>query len=178
MVHNLYFYWLCGLISQVGLESRLNLIRYLHTLTFTYLIEMDRNRVGDAVSLRFRFALEKDISYDEIEAAFPFEECSVLEMMVGLAFRCEENLMTDYQKGNRTGEWFSYMLKSLGLYSMTDDAFDEDSARHIVNVFLCRDYCPDGLGGLFYIENSTVDLRDVEIWRQAMLYFTKLIYLR
>ena len=41
--------------------------------------------------------------------------CSVLEMMIALSMRCEEQIMDDPDIGNRTGQWFWDMIDNLGL---------------------------------------------------------------
>ena len=98
------------------------------------------------------------------------EPCSVLEMMVALAIRCEESIMDNPVYGDRTGQWFWNMIVSLGLGSMTDEMYDRDYVDNIVDRFLDRDYSPDGRGGLFTIRNCEYDLRDVEITHQLYWY--------
>ena len=41
-----------------------------------------------------------------ISAYLDNKTCSVLEMMIALAIRCEEHIMDDPDVGNRTGQWF------------------------------------------------------------------------
>ena len=62
------------------------------------------------------------------------------------------------------------MVVSLGLGSMTDDNIDEEYVESVIERFLDRDYEPNGKGGLFTIPNCPYDLRDAEIWFQAMWY--------
>lgn len=129
---------------------------------------MDQNRAEDGVALRYRFACEyPDPSDVERYLDGP---CSVLEMMVALAVRCEENIMDDPNIGNRTRQWFWGMIVSLGLGSMTDDRYDEFYIYETLERFLDREYEPDGHGGLFTIRRCTEDLRDVEIWHQLCWY--------
>jgi hypothetical protein len=96
--------------------------------------------------------------------------CSVLEMMIALAIRCEETIMDDPDIGDRTRQWFWGMIINLGLGGMTDANFDPDFVDDSVLRFLNRDYEPDGRGGLFTIRNCHRDLRDVEIWYQLCWY--------
>ena len=102
-------------------------------------------------------------------------KCSVLEVMYGLALRGEDTIMADEDYGDRASMWFWIMVKSLGLYDMTDDKYDYDFVEHTIARFLERDYEPDGRGGLFTIPNCKRDLRDVDIWMQMSLFFSTLI---
>lgn len=129
----------------------------------------DRNRAEDGVSLRYRFAAYYNI--DEMDAMNALDEpCSILEMMIALAIRCEENIMDDPHVGNRTSQWFWGMIVSLGLGSMTDIRFDRSAVDIIIGRFLEREYEPNGKGGLFTIRHCERDLRDVEIWYQLCWY--------
>jgi hypothetical protein len=139
------------------------------------LIPKDGNRADDGINMRRRFALYRggDDSYDAIISELD-GPCSVLEMMVALAVRCEETIMDDPSKGDRTQQWFWGMITSLGLGSMTDDRFDEFYIDEAIEIFLNREYAPDGRGGLFTIRHCDVDLRRVEIWYQLCKYLDTL----
>ena len=62
------------------------------------------------------------------------------------------------------------MIRNLGLGSMTDVNFDDDYVKDRIEIFLYREYEPDGKGGLFTIKNCDIDLRTVEIWTQLCWY--------
>ena len=96
--------------------------------------------------------------------------CSVLEMLIALAFRCEEHIMTDPDIGNRMGQWFWNMIVSLGLDAMDDSRFHEDRADYILDRFERRDYEPNGAGGLFTLNRPAEDMRRLDIWYQLMHY--------
>lgn len=171
---NEYFDWLynlvCGQRFARGISYRKLLIR-LHDTRFRYSIPRDRNRANDGIDLRYRFILDnynKDM-YDII-IGYLDGPCSVLEMMIALANRCEENIMDDPNVGDRTSQWFWGMVNNLGLGSMTDNRFDRQLIDDRLMVFLNREYEPDGKGGLFTIRNCDRDLRTVEIWHQLCWY--------
>lgn len=169
-VINAYFEWLCDMVCENRYSDTVSyrkLLAYLHDVDFIYLISKDKNRAADGEYLRYRFSLDETHGYLSRYLDGP---CSVLEMMVALAVRCEEAIMDDPQIGNRTGQWFWGMIVSLGLGSMTDDRFDEGYVASIVEQFLYRNYEPNGRGGLFTIKHCDADLRDIEIWTQ-MLWF-------
>ena len=58
---------------------------------------------------------------------------------------------------------------------MTDDIYDRDLVKHKLDIFLHREYEPDGKGGLFYIRDCAEDLREVEIWAQLCWYLDKFV---
>jgi hypothetical protein len=135
---------------------------------------MDRNRAEDGISLRYHYCQERHLSDGETARFMRRDEpCSVLEMMIALARRCEDDIMANSEIGDRTGLWFWDMISSLGLRDMDDIHFDERIVRRAVIRFLERDYAPDGRGGLFYLPELHRDLRDVEIWYQAMWYLSE-----
>ena len=78
--------------------------------------------------------------------------------------------MDDPLLGDRTGQWFWNMIRSLGLGGMYGNRFDIQEADYIIERFLDREYEPDGRGGLFTITDCEDDLRDVEIWHQLWWY--------
>lgn len=176
VVVNDYFDWL---VSLVGMErhsiriSYIKLLARLHDTKFKYTIPKDRNRADDGIDLRYRFA--DDYTDDPNVVRYLMGPCSVLEMMVALAVRCEENIMDDANVGDRTCQWFWGMISNLGLGSMSDDRFDRQYVDDTIARFLNREYDPDGAGGLFRVRNCDCDLRTVEIWYQLCWYLDNLI---
>lgn len=164
---NEYFMWLIGLVCEDRYSEQISykqLLMYLHDMVFRYSIPGDANRADDGVYLRYRFM-------DDTGCTISMQDpCSVLEMLVALSVRCEENIMDDPLIGNRTGQWFWGMIVNLGLGSMLDDRFDGRIVKDVVTTFLDREYDPDGVGGLFTIRDCPCDLRDVEIWHQLCWY--------
>lgn len=165
-VVNSYFNWLYDIVCENRFSEEVSykkLLTQLHNTEFRYTLLMDDNRAEDGLGLRDRFADEYDIPNIEDYLDGP---CSVLEMMIALAVRCEESTMDDPKYGDRTGQWFWLMIGNLGLGPMKDARYDRAHVRSVLKRFLDRKYDPDGKGGLFYIENCNVDLREIEIWHQ------------
>ena len=169
-----YFNWL--MTTAIGGRFREatydKLLIRLSNTPFRYTIERDCNRAEDGIDLRWRFAnlesnayLNADTIMDNLSGA-----CSVLEMMIALAIRCEETIMDDPSYGDRSLQWFWGMIVSLGLGSMTDDLYDDDYVTYILDRFMDRKYEPNGKGGLFTIRGCDRDLRTVEIWYQLCWY--------
>lgn len=177
-LRNRYFTWLYDLVCEKRFAQQISykkLLMNLHNVDFRYSIPNDSNRAEDGVSLRYRFALS--IGYEDApELVIDALEgpCSVLEMMVALALHCEENIMDDPSMGNRTGQWFWGMVVNLGLGNMTDDRFDKHQFMNAIDIFLDREYEPDGRGGLFTVRHCDRDLRSMEIWHQLCRYLNNI----
>ena len=174
-VNNEYFEWIFDLVCGKRYSEYISfrkLLMHLHDTEFTFIIPKDINRAKDGADLRYRFALSLD-SMDILE--YLDGPCSVLEMMVALAIRCEENIMDDPRVGDRTGQWFWGMITNLGLGGMSDDRFDKRYVDGVLDRFLKRRYEPNGRGGLFTILNCDRDLRDIEIWVQLLWYLDNIV---
>ena len=173
-----YFEWMFDLVCERNYANKnlyKKLLTYLHDIEFTYHIINDADRAHDGISLRHRFALRfhsDDYYYIRDCLDGP---CSVLEMIVALAIRCEESIMDDPKIGDRTRQWFWKMIVNLGLGSMTDDKFDEHYVENVIADFLNRDYDSDGRGGLFMVKNSKYDFREMPIWSQMMRYLDTMV---
>lgn len=173
-----YFQWMCQLVyDKKSLRNfpYQRLLQYLNNREFIYILEMDGNRAEDGVDLRYRFGYEESYDSPMITTYLDDRPCSILEMMVALANRCEENIMDDPDFGNRKGKWFWGMIETLGLIDMTDDCFDKNYVDSVIGIFLDREYSPDGKGGLFAIENCKYDMRTVEIWYQMCWYLDTIL---
>ena len=165
-----YYNWIFDQICADKYSSEVSyrsLLAHLHAIPFTYTISTDANRAEDGIELRYRWASIQ--GYDEVPECLD-GPCSVLEMILALALRCEETIMYDPDVGDRTRQWFWVMIKNLGLGGMTDDVYDPELVEEIIDRFLNRDYDPDGTGGLFKVKNCKYDLRRVEIWYQLNWY--------
>ena len=171
---NDYFEWLFDLVCGERYAKQISyrkLLRHLHCLAFQYIIPFDQNRAEDGIGLRYRYALFNGYE-DSPEVVLNVLDgpCTVLEMLIALAIRCEEDIMDDPRFGDRSSQWFWGMIRNLGLGSMKDNNFDEQLVNDVITRFLNREYEPDGRGGLFTIKGCDCDLRDVEIWRQVCWY--------
>ena len=172
-----YFNWMYQLVcTRRYTEGRSYqyLMSYLHHIDFIALMERDLNRIEDGINLRYRFGYETHVDNNRIATYLDDRPCSVLEMMIALAIRCEET-MNDPDIGDRTDRWFWEMIYSLGIQDFYDYRFDKIEVGYILNKFLNREYERNGRGGLFTIENCKRDLRDVEIWYQMGWHLNELI---
>ena len=174
MTNNLQSYeqWLYDIVCKNLFSRNISynhLLSYLGHREFTIIIPNDINRAEDGIDLRLRY---QAFTGEHISRSIP---CSVLEMMIALAIRCEESIMDNPAYGDRTAQWFWSMIRTLGLYSMTDDRFDQEYVDSVIDRFLNREYAPNGEGGLFKIPDCKYDLRKIEIWYQLCWYLDRFI---
>jgi len=130
------------------------LMEYLTETEFVWFVANDDNRARDGEALR-----EKYGSYYR-------GPCTVLEMLIGLASRVEENIMGDPNDVDHTDFWFWAMINNLGLDRYDNRNFKYDSVDFIVKRWLERKYRADGTGGLFPLKYPVENQKDVEIWFQ------------
>lgn len=169
---DLYFTWLYQ--SFVGsLEDRnpehsyWQLAEMLYKTPFTWVILDDANRAEDGKELRELFIKECDIQ--DIEINWLQLECSVLEMMIGLAARCS------FESLGTPGDWFMKFMDNLGIRKFNDHAYiydpsTVDEVTAIIQRLLDRTYEKDGVGGLFPCNNASRDQTQTNLWYQAQGY--------
>lgn len=177
MYREQYILWIYNSIIPEPIrrdDSYLKLIHALHQCKIDHCYQqLDKNRLSDGIDLRNRFIdyiNNDEYGHLKVRPLFEGEPCSVLEMLAAMAIRCEEQLMSVPELGNRSSKWFWEMLVNLGLDDMNDYNFNIDYIMSVVNKFLRRDYAPDGKGGLFYIPNCPSDMRNEELWVQLCWY--------
>lgn len=167
-----YLMWMYDIVCG---EKYVNTTYYtlfekLYNIEFTYILPMDSCRAEDGIDLRYRFGRDAKFSEGLIASYLDDHPCSVLEMMVALAIRVEEHIMTDDDMGNRVGQWFWTMIVNLGLGSMDDSRYNEVVVEDSVQRFMNREIERDGTGGLFKITDPTRDMRSADIWYQMCWY--------
>lgn len=170
-IQDVYFEWMVAKVCPnypLNPTLYLNLLHTLHDIDFKYSLPMDANREDDGFQLRYRFAYERCLPDSVVASEIDIRPCSVLEMMVALALRCEEQIMDNPDVGNRMGNWFWEMIESLGLISEKDYSFNRRRVERKIRKFLDRNYNRNGHGGLFTIHDDRYDMREAEIWYQMM----------
>ncbi len=176
-LNNKYFCWMLSLISspstrQSSIKEYSKLLCQLNEIPFRYCINLDSNRECDGIDLRYRFGYEKNYDQRLIATYLDDKPCSVLEMMIALAIRCEEHIVSNAEIGDRTAEWLWDMIENLGLLEFSGDytVSEEESVDCIIEQFLDRDYSKDGNGSLFFIPNCPYNMKRAEIWYQMQWY--------
>lgn len=176
-LNDAYFEWMCRLVGSQMYRNRSyrRLLSHMHTVAFRAMLSMDENRASDGIDLRYRFGDEQAIDTCMISAYLDDRPCSVMEMMVALAHRCEEQIMDDPEIGDRTGTWFWVMIDNLGLREMSDGQYDRAQVERVLQKFMNRQYKRNGKGGLFSVERSCRDFREAEIWNQMNWYLNSIL---
>lgn len=169
---NQYYIWLLNKInSRYFSVTRYNrLLNLLFCTPFDSAIEMDGNREMDGVALRDRFQEETG---SPLNLYLAQKRCSVLEVLVALACRCEEDIMQNSDYGDRTGLWFALMIKNLGLDAMVDFNFNRSTCEIVIQKFLDRSYSYNGQGGIFPLKNPQKDMRRTDLWYQMCWYLNE-----
>ena len=181
MIVTEYFDWLMAKVYDTSSkESYHNLMWYLFNRQFCWPdeIPMDENRAIDGIKLREEFgdSYGGSRSVDEIDDYLQPNTCMWLEMMVALSMRCEQEIMAEYNMGDRTGEWFWIAMNNLGLGLMSNGNFDENYIEMCLDRFENREYNSDGSeGGMYVLQNPRPDrdMRTADIWYQLNWYLTE-----
>lgn len=168
-----YYIWLTNWIPGLRFAYS-KLLLHLYATAFRVTLMADENRVSDGLSMRTRFIYESGLGVIERDMLKSVRPCSVLEVMIALALRFEEEYMARYETEdeNPVEKWFVPMLDSLGIAGDINEVYETDIYRvdTILSVFLDRAYNPDGSGGLFYIPGCTEDMTNIELQRQIMMW--------
>lgn len=172
MITGQYFDWLS---SFANLPSHSLLFKKLYFTSFGWTIPFDANRADDGIELRYRFGRENGIPDALIASELDICPCSILELIVALALRIEEQIMGDESIGNQTPAYIQLMLSSMGLLYFTNDRYNEEEIETILDRFINREYTRTGKGGLFEIPNLDMsrDMRTAEIWYQMCWYLNE-----
>lgn len=173
-MEDVYFRWLVGFLDDEYLEKNYSKLLFkLFKKEFTWSLEYDENRAADGLSFRRIFKQEFQ-NLPENAHFWPILGCSVLEMMLGMARRCEDELIYSPKKGDQTGRFFWVMIENLGLDIYDDYGFYEEEVDKILDTFLARKYAPNGDGNVFVLRNS--DPRKIDLWLQLNLYLREHFY--
>ena len=177
-VRDEYLDWMYNIVCDDRYSRNISyrlLFEHLNETEFTYILPMDANRWEDGVNLRYRFGDECGYDNRFIASYLDTKPCSVLEMMIALAVRCEVHIMDNQDLGNRVGQWFWEMIVSLKLGHMNDQNYDPRYVDEVLDILLSRSYAPNGEGGLFTVKNPQNDMRKIDIWYQMHSYLNEYI---
>lgn len=169
-IHDAYHKWIFKEIIKDKIHDVYNytsLIRILDSITFVPYDPMDKNRITDAVELRYRFARTKDIPDEKIKSTIDEDDPSVFEVMVALALRMYESTTGGFPYPIKSNEIFWMMVENMRLENQTNDECDEQKIRAAVNRMMSHDIQANGNGGMFRISDESRNMRDAELWYQA-----------
>ena len=164
-MNDAYFCWLIGLIGDEYIERNYQkLLHKLYSTEYIWELDYDRNRAADGLFLRRIFTQETGISMPNDG------RCTMLEMMIALAKKAEDDIMHNPDYGDRSGYWFWTMIQNLGLDMYDDSYFFESEVDRILDIFVHRRYEINGSGGAFPVHNKARDLRKTDLWWQMNAY--------
>ena len=161
-----FYDWLVDMVDLYSADHMeyTDLVKYLYTTEFYCSIDMDRNRCKDATAILYlKYLNEMGIEYDP-KTVYE-RECSVLEVLIALSFRCERDIMGEPGSYD-DARWFWIMIENLGLLEFKNDVFDEEDVDYILQTWLDRDFAYNGNGSIFPIKSPKRDQRQIEIWDQ------------
>jgi hypothetical protein len=177
LLDDLYLEWLytnyVGAVSNPNpSRSHWKLILRLYKTRFTWKLRDDRNRAEDGKALRDQFIDSQDIQ--DIEIGWLQEDCTVLEMLIGLACRAS------FSSWGEPGDWFWKFLRNLGLADFNDriyNSYIEGEVDAIISRFLDRTYGRNGDGGVFPCDDARSDQTQTPLWAQLQNYLYEGDYL-
>jgi len=170
-----YYQWLCELVDIEGHNntSYWLLAKELFKYPFHWNIPHDHNREVDGLELRGIFLDYNE--YDTYDIDDIPGECSILEMIIALSKRAEG--LTEV---NMLG-WFWEIMENLSFDQLPDEYMydhsdSEDPVWYIhktLDRLVRRKYRSNGVGGMFPLEKTNKDQREVEIWYQMHAYMNE-----
>lgn len=170
-----YFRWLLGILGFKEPEScrYISMLSYLYSTDFKLtdpIVGHDDNRLDDGFELRAQY------SNNFTDPEFPqiFEEpVSVLEVLTAFAVRIDDDIM--YDGALHASKWFFIMIDNLGMTNFTDDRLGLDwvidDEEQIIDIWMSRQYGPNGKGTIFPLNCNGVDQRNLEMWYQMQEWF-------
>jgi hypothetical protein len=160
-----YLRWLYSRVRSVrprkGSGTYWQLFEQLLSTEFVWIVPNDDNRAEDGKDIRRQWAASLN---EEIDSDWLSMGCSFLELLMGLTERLS------FEGGNDGASWFWTLIDNLGLTECNDGGFQEGYVEEVTTRVIFRTYDPSGEGGLFPLQNSTTDQREVEIWYQLSEY--------
>lgn len=170
-----YYCWLIELVGDGQIELLYQrLLWRLYSTPFFYELEFDRNRAVDGLQLRKKYYTHYLHRSDIPQNLMDDNCCSVLEMLIALSQRAEDNLIYDPNYDDNAFHWFWTILTNLGLDLYDDNYYFEEDVDRILSNFMHHNYGPDGSnGGAFPCPGVCQDLRNVDLWWQLGAYFQK-----
>lgn len=163
---DLYLTWLYSQVKTVRTRrsptTYWNLFRQLFSTEFVWFVPNDDNRAADGRELRREWMTitGKDVDPEWLDLG-----CSFLELLIGLSRRLA------FEGGRDGPSWFWILLINLGLEGYNDKSdFNPDDVDDATHMVMFRTYDMNGNGGLFPLERTDKDQRQVEIWYQLSEY--------
>ena len=162
-----FLIWRCQIQNLTRFGRLFNI---LHHVDFEWELERDENRESDGIDLRDEYDIPREY-YDDAEW-FYSRRCSVLEMLIGLAIRVDDELIGDPAE-EHPESFFMEMIKNLSLDKFKGNGYNESDVIKILNRWMHRDFERNGCGSPFPVKGSRKDQRKLEIWDQMNTYISE-----
>lgn len=162
-----YLIWRCNLQKERGMER---IFETLHDLEFTYVMDRDENRYADGVELRDDYEIPD--CFMDLEDEFLDRNCSVLEMLIALSIRVDDDFIGDPAEPHPE-DFFIEMIENLKLDRYSGRSFYEKDVIKIIQRWLERRFNQDGCGSPFPLRHDKRNQRDLEIWDQMNSYISE-----
>lgn len=164
-----YFKYLYNIVMTKHHQGSYHfLMQQLYNTEFISMIPHDDNRERDGEQLRERFLDKGGL----LELADD-KPCSMLEMLIGLAYRMEEMLLGE-PFAMSCSQCFWLFLNNLDLSYIDDHMFLHHEMEMEIEEKLAklnsRTYERNGTGGIFPLTRAKRDQRKTEIWYQLSDY--------
>lgn len=163
-----YLIWRGGLQKMTKFGR---LFEILHHINFEYILERDENREGDGVELRDDYSIPYCFDV-ELEEAFYDQKCSVLEMLIALSIRVDNEIIGDPSK-EHPEKFFMEMIENLGLDIFKGNQYRDADVIKIVRKWIDRKFNKNGIGSPFPLRYDCRDQRKLEIWDQMNAYISE-----
>lgn len=156
-------------LNKRDLEKYNWIFHILHNKNFRFIIERDDNRAWDGIKYRDIY-VENNIFIKDLKEVniFMNKDCSVMEMLIGLAIRIENEYIGD-PSDEHPEDLFFIMISNLGLL----DAEDNFEVNFIIDKWLDRRFTKTGKGSPFPVKKDKRDQRKLEIWDQIISYINE-----
>ena len=146
------------------------LLSVLFDIPFKAYVNMDNNRIEDAICMREEY-LETDKMRGFDVSAVEDRYVSVFEVLFALAKRLENDILCDpMEEVDHSADHFWRFLKNLEVEKYSNGRFSEAIVRDKVEKWVRRDYKKNGFGSIFPVKGDKIDMRKLEIWDQMNRY--------
>lgn len=165
--------WLVNEFTDFDMREYSLLMDHLQDTPFRYIEYMDHNRCDDGLELRTRYADDNNMYYREVIKILEKYPCSCLEMLCALADRIDRDYIGE-PGDSHPEKLFREFIENLGLNNYHNKNFSKQNANRILDIWLDRRFSRRGVGSILPIRKAPcANQRNVEIWRQMMMYLTE-----
>ena len=178
-----YFQWLCDIVRcDQNDKSYYNLLGMMYETPFEVKIDNDINRAVDGNEFKSAYILDiygTEAPKDADLYFRPEQNCSILEMIMGISKRMAFELAEDQSEDFDFYKYFWEIIENLGLKRYDDDQFGDNfvrckiEIREILNKLNERKYKKSGEGGMFPLYRPQKNQKKVEIWYQMQAYINE-----